>query len=244
MTKLYEVLAVEPDLRQQANAELKRVIDLFNQGEGRLVGRVISYQGVTEDTPELPEEVTELATTVDSELGNLRLTFSKYLDATINKEVTNTTTLADVEEFDFLRGLPATALLNLENRLEEIKKAYLAIPTLDPSEKWTYSDVQGCFVSETRMNYRTKKAMKAFVSYEATEEHPAQVETYAEDVPTHKRETVVFSGALTVTEKRDRLERIEYLARAVKKARQRANDVETNPTKIAHQIFDYINQWE
>lgn len=241
MTKLYELLAVEPDLRQQANTETKRIKELFGKGTGQLLGQVISFHGVTEDAQELPDEITELATTVKAELDSLAKIFGKYMNVTIQKEVSNAVTTVEVDKFEFLNGMPAPAMLNLESRLEDLKKVYESIPTLDPSERWNFEEGQGCFVSELRIAYRTAKLPKAFVSYEATAEHPAQVETFSEDVPTHRRETIVYSGALTIADKRARIERINALLRFVKKARQRANDILTDSFPISDQIFEYIN---
>lgn len=242
MSKLYELLAVEPDLRQQASAELTRVKELFSKGTGKLLGQVISFHGITENAQELPDEVTQLATTVDDELRALAEVFGRYMNVTIQKEDANANTKAEVgNEFDFLNGLPAPALLNLESRLEDIKKVYVSIPVLDPSERWNFSDDLGCFVSDLRTAFRTAKVPKAFVAYDATEEHPAQVETFTEDVPTHRRETIVYSGSLTVAEKRVRIERINVLIRSVRQARQRANDIEVDSFNIADMIFEYIN---
>jgi hypothetical protein len=47
MSKLYELLAVESDLRSQATEELKRVKDLFTSGTGKLIGQSITYHGLT-----------------------------------------------------------------------------------------------------------------------------------------------------------------------------------------------------
>ena len=57
MTKLYELLAVEPDLRSQAQEELKRVKAMFTKGQGRLLGQVVHFHGLTEDAQELPDAV-------------------------------------------------------------------------------------------------------------------------------------------------------------------------------------------
>jgi len=241
MSKLYELLAVESDLRQQANEELKRVKEMFAQGGVRFVGQTISFHPVQEGADEVPDEYTELASTVDDELELLAGVFGNYLNVTIQKEVANTNTEAESEEFDFLNGLPAPALLNLESRLEDLKKVYELIPTLDPSERWEFDNQRGCFVSDLRVAFRTAKVPKSFVAYEATKEHPAQVQVFNEDVPTHRRETMIYSGALTVADKRDRLERISILISQVKKARQRANDVEITPDELADRIFGYIN---
>jgi hypothetical protein len=242
MSKLYELLAVESDLRSQATEELKRVKDLFTSGTGKLIGQSITYHGLTEDAQELPQEVTELATTVENELDQLQEVYGKFLDVTILKERANTHTEAESEKFQFLNELPATALLNLESRLQELEAVYKRIPTLDPSEKWAFDSGSESWVSDTRIAYRTAKVPKSFVAYEATKEHPAQVETFTEDVPSHRRETIVQTGSLTIADKRRKIERINTLIRAVKQARQRANDVEVGELNISVRIFSFINE--
>lgn len=245
MGKLHELLAVETNLRQEANAAVKAVVDLFKAGTG-LLGQIRVFRPLEENLEELPAEGQPLSATVDGVLEELQNYFSRYVDATVEKEVANTGTNATVvvNGIEFLNDLPATALLNLESRLEELERAFNAIPTLDPSEQWEYDADKGYHVSAVRTQFRTKKSPKAFVQYAATKEHPAQVTVFNEDINTYRIESTLFSGSLTPAEKRERLDRLTTLQRAVKKARIRANDTESTPVKIADAIFDYINTGE
>ena len=77
--------------------------------------------------------------------------------------------------------------------------------------------------------------------YDATKEHPAQVQLINADVPAYEVERVIYSGMLTISDKKKRIERIERLQRAVKQARQRANTVETSANSVAEKVFSYIN---
>lgn len=240
MGKQYELLAVEPDLRQKATAELKRLRKLF--ATGSFTGQLIHYEEIIEGELEIPEERVELVTTVTKELDQLENILGKYIDASIQKEMTNSQAEATVSVDGLEFTLSATALLNLESKLEDLKDVYEGIPTLDPTQVWHYDDAQDTYVSETRAAYRYKKVPKSFVAYEATKEHPAQVEVFNEDIPTHKRETIVYSGAISVAEKREKLARIDELLTAVKQARQRANDIEASDIKIADEIFAWINK--
>ena len=242
-TKLYELLAVEPDLRTKGGESLKWVRQVFDT-PALLTGQVISYHPVIEDAVDVPDEKMELSTNVDALLLELQKVFGSYMDVSIQKELTNINTTANVilGEKVIFSGVPAPALLNLEQKLDDLQKVYSAIPTLDPAERWRYDEGQDCYVSETRVAYRTKKVVKTLVKYEATPEHPAQTETYTEDVPSHKRETVVFSGMITQKEKSGRLARLNTLYQAVKQARQRANDVDANLVNVADRIFEYINK--
>lgn len=242
MTKLYEILAVEKDVSKDAKDEAARIVGVFGQ-EGLLRGMTISYHTLLDGEPELPEEITELAHTVEGELLQYQKSLGSFIDVAIEKESSNTNAQADVflNGELFLKGVPATALLNLESRLEELRKVYEAIPVIDMTEQWQYDDNQGCFVSQTRKKFRTKKVLRNHVLAEATKEHPAQVNAYQEDIPAYSVETVITSGMITPARKRELLERISKLQKAVKTARQRANDVDIVDTKVANKLFEFIH---
>jgi len=245
MGKLHELLAVEGELRSGAKNALASVVDFFKSGAG-MSGHVTTFSKLDESLEDQPSEIQVLSSSVDEQLAALKLDFSKFVDATVEKEISNTKTMATVElkGIDFLGDLPATALLNLEGRLEELDRAYRAIPTLDPSEQWEFDTDKGHFVSGTRTLFRTKKVPKAFVAYKATTEHPAQVTVFNEDINQYRVEKTLHSGMLTPSQKKERLDRLAELQRAVKKARIRANDVESIPVSIGEKIFDFINKGE
>jgi hypothetical protein len=241
MAKLYELLAVEPDLRAEANQALRNAIDLFTNGAGRFVGQIVSFKRLLEDEPELDDEELRLATNVERELQGVFHGYGGYLDVTIQKECTNAKTLQTITIGDAEFDMTATALLNLESRLEDLKKVYTKIPTLDPTEIWDYDEGQERYISRPRATIRTKKTSKPVVLYEHTPEHPAQVEMFTEDVPVYRLEKTIFSGALTLRAKNARIGRIDDLIRTVKKARQRANDVEVEFPNISSELYEHIN---
>ncbi len=240
-TKLYEILAVEPDTKKEAAEAAKEAISRFSQPP-KFVGMETSVHPVLEGEPELPVEVTKMAFTVQEELMKLRDVFGRYINVAMIKEATNTQAKADVivDNAEFLLNMPATALLNLEARLEELAKVYEAIPTLDLTESWNYDQGRACYVSDRRVSYRTKKVMRNHVLSDATEHHPAQVQVYNEEIPTYRIERVISSSILTPVQKQLKLDRINKLAKAVKQARQRANDTEIAAIEVADKVFDYI----
>jgi len=244
MPKLHELLAVEGDLKGRAQQAKNTVIKLFTEGSGRLLGRVITYQ-VDEGEDPRPSEITELATTTPAELDQFQMAYSQWLDAAIQKEVTNQATLATVtvDDIDVFRvALPATALLNLESKLTELRTVYAAIPTLDPTERWEWDDGLGYYISKDRVTNITKKVPNVLILYEATPEHPAQVQAFNEDVKVGTRTTMLQSGMVSFQDKAKIINRIDKLLRAVKEARQRANDVDITNTKVAEAIFNYIRE--
>lgn len=243
MGKLHELLAVDSDLKAEAQRTLSQTADLFSKGSGQLAGQVRHYTPLEDGGEPFADEVAELATTVKAELDKVSSAVAAWVDAAVQKEVTNQKTQADVEVDGkkILTGLPATALLNLESKLAEIRALYAAIPTNDPAERWKWDEQQGRFVSETRDTYRTKKVMRNHVLADATKEHPAQVQVYNEDIRVGTWQTTKFSGMLTPIEKQQRMARIDTLLRAVKQARERANNIDVVSTHVGKTIFDYIN---
>jgi hypothetical protein len=243
MGKLHEVLAVEADLRATAQRTFQRLISLFSEGRSRLVGQSRKYQPLEESGEPHEDEITAMGTTVERELDLLQQDYSAWIDAAMQKEVTNQSTNADVVIGDrvLLEGLPATALLNLEGKLAELRRIYSSIPTYDPTERWEWDEQVEGYMSAPRITYRTKKVLKNHVKAEATKEHPAQVEVFTEDVREGTWTTVIQSGMLAPSEKREMLSRLDKLIRAVKQARQRANDVDAEDIHVGKVLFDFIN---
>ncbi len=244
MTKLYELLAVEPDLRGKATAIVNEVRGLFEAGQAHFMGQFRTYSLIVEGEDTFPDEQTELATTVESELARVFNQVGSWIDVSVGKEIANmgATDTILIDGKPMLGELPATALLNLEGKLTEIRRVYEAIPTLSAGKNWEFDEQQGIYVSAPVITNRMKKIMKTHVMYEATTEHPAQVTPYNEDAKIGEWETVSQSGMITVVEKRERLGRLDKLLSEVKKARQRANDVEIKKDSggVAAKLFAYI----
>lgn len=240
--KLFELLAIEKDLLSRTTEMAKETLSRFANPDN-FYGMTTHYAKLLEDQPNLQDEFKPLAGNVDSALSEYLENAGLYIDTTIEKETANTTAFSDVvlDGNVFLPNWSATSLLNLESRLDEIHKIYSAIPTLSDSEVWTFDGTKDCFVSGNRKQIRTVKTQKTVVLYDATKEHPAQVQLVSTDAPAYEVERVIYSGMITVADKKRRLERIEKLQRAVKQARQRANTVETHANEVASKIFEYIN---
>jgi hypothetical protein len=87
---------------------------------------------------------------------------------------------------------------------------------------------------------RTKKVPRVLVKYEATDKHPAQVETWFEDIPVGVWNTVHLSGAVPAARQRELLARVADLAEAVKIAREEANMAEVTDQHVGGAIFAYL----
>ena len=90
------------------------------------------------------------------------------------------------------------------------------------------------------VTFKTAKVVKSRVLYDATKEHPAQIERWNEDERVARVETVHTSGMITSANKARYLRNLDKLIAGVKKARQRANCVETKSLKVSEAMFDFI----
>ena len=190
-----------------------------------------------------PPELVRVQATAKDILLTVNKTLIELFDLTATKDFTNTKAHADivVNGTVIAEKVPAVHLLFLEKHLDELHAFCSDIPTLDPSKDWTWNAERGYYVTPQTHTIATKNVMKALVLYEATERHPAQVQTYNEDVAVGKNHTTEFSGAMSPTEHKALMGRIETLQQAVKFAREEANrtpaDVNYTGTKVLSYIF-------
>ena len=192
-----------------------------------------------------PEEQQELDCTVKDKMDYMAGHIVRYFDAILQKEKTNQSAVADliVDGVVIAEKLPATFLLGLEKRLKLVREVYKQIPTLPLGKKWLEDSTmgQGVYLCHTPdEKFKTRKVFRFNVLYEATPEHPAQIEKWEEQENVGKYVTVTWSGMITSAKKSSILGRVDKLIRATKKARQRANAAEVVELSVGKEIFDYI----
>lgn len=249
MTKLHELLAVEPDLQKRATAILEEATVLFNKNQDRFTGHTRSLRMKDDDRSfEDADDEKVITTTVGDKLAYMSDMLAPYYNTVFRKEVTNQEAKADIELDGTViaENIPATFLLGMETRLTQLRRVYENIPTLQPGVKWeadsTLSSESGVvYRSPEAISYKTEKVAKSKILVEPTEHHPAQIHQWYEDTPVGVVKTVKFSGTITPLEKSQMLTRIDNLIRAVKKARQRANGQKVTERDIGQTLLDYIN---
>lgn len=241
MPKLNQIIAIEKGEKTRAQknlTELYREIDKDPLYKG--IAR--NYQSRDDDGEQLPDERQNVQMTYQKALQQLRESLTRLYDVTATKDWANVEAKADVKIDGkvILPQVPVTYLLFLEKRLEDVRTYIKALPTLDSGESWTYNPEQGLHASERIKTTKTKKILRNHVKAEATEHHPAQVETYTEDVIVGYWNTVKYSGAIPPTTQRLLLDRVNALLNAVQFAREEANAVEAKEIHIAQPIFDHL----
>ena len=248
MGKLHELLAVESDIENVYKKVMKEAQVTFTKKPAHFMGfhkRLELFSDSANDTT--PEEFQDITETVDSKLEYISKHGQRYLDAVLQKELTNQTASADliVEGVTLATKVPATFLLGLENKLKFVRAVYEAIPTLPPGYSWEKDETKGDGVWRSKNpenKYKTAKTFKHKVLYEATKEHPAQIERWEEVENVGMYVFERWFGMFSPARKSDVLEKIDILLRAVKKARQKANSVDVVKSRIGSKIFDFINK--
>lgn len=244
--KLHELLAIETNLETQAAKVRSDLANTFEKKRHLFEEKRTVFLPLAEGELASIELQSDLQSTVPKELDWVQGHIIKALDASYQVAETNTQARADVileDDTLLLQSVPATALLELEKRLAEISNLIKAIPTLDPAKGFGSDPQRGAGVYKARevVKTRTKKVAKVIVKYEATKEHPAQTEMVTEDVPTGKIQEQEWSGLLTPADKSALIDRVEILARAVRRARSRANEAEVDASlRVGGRILRYL----
>jgi hypothetical protein len=240
-TRLSQIIAVEKGVKSDT---ARTITDLHRdiQKPQLTSGLSRTYQPRAEDGAPLPPESTKVQLTAGDVLAQAARALTRLFDVTLTKESANTGAAADVtvDGQVILHSVPVTYLLFLEKQLTDLHTFVAKLPALDPAEKWEFSDAAGCWASAPASTVRTKKIPRNHVVAEATQQHPAQVQVYTEDVPEGDWTTVKFSGALPETRRRQLAERVTKLQQAVKYAREEANAAEIADLKAGERVFAWL----
>lgn len=246
MPKLHEVLAVEGQLKGQAQATRVELAATFEKKRHLFEEKVVVFTPFEEAGEPVREQQSDLQSTVHKELEWIKGIWSRMLDTSLQVQDGCTRARADVVLDDgtvLMRDVPVLALLEMEKRAAELQELVAAVPTLDPAKGFRPDPDRGAHVHRAReiVKTRTKKMQRPIVLYPATAEHAAQTQLISEDVPVGKIAEQEWSGLITPAEKADMLSRAEALRRAIKQARMRANEVEvTTPNAAGARLIDYV----
>ncbi len=241
MAKLNQIIALQAGKKSLAKDALTETYHLLKKPE-LLSGIARTYQPRDENGEPQPEERKHVQLKVAELIQKVTTVLTEMFDVVATQDWSNCQARADVvvDGKALLQGVPVTHLLFLEKQLTDLRTFIEALPVLDPAEDWEYRAEADCYVSKPSRSHRTKKVPKNHVKYEATKEHPAQVEMYMEDVWVGTWTTTRFSGAVPAASKNQLLERARKLVEAVKCAREEANGLEVKPQKVGAAILGYV----
>lgn len=239
--KLNQCVALQAGKKQKAKDTLTEAYHQIKKPD-LFTGLTRTYQARDDGGEVLPDERKHPQMRVNDLIRGVRKDLVEMFDITATQDYANCAARADIilDGKKLLENVPVPHLLWLEKQLVDLRTFVSSLPVLDPTEDWAYSSDQDGFVSKAVRTNRTKKVPKSHVKYEATAEHPAQVEMYMEDIWVGTWTQVKFSGCLPAKAKNEMLERVGKLVEAVKLAREEANSLAVQTIKSGNQILDYV----
>jgi hypothetical protein len=242
MSKLNQIIAIEKGVKSRVYGELTELNkaiqkpDLFN-------GFSKMYEKKDEDGEDLPPESKRVQFVVGDVLRQVERISSEFMQVTARKDWANCEAKASVKVGgkELIASAPVSFLLFLEKQLTDIHTFVSNLPVLDESEDWAKDENSGLYKTKAIKTHRTKKVPKPIVLYPATPEHPAQTQMVAEDVIVGYWNQIKHSGAMPKPQKQAILERVETLLKAVKEAREEANNHdEVETPNIGAALFGYL----
>ena len=246
MGKLHEILAVEGSLEGEVKGIINETANTFTKKVNHFLGAIKVCEMFDADDVALPTERQEMVTTVGLKLEHTHKSLERYIDVLLQKEATNQTAVADlvIDGVVLANDLPVTFLLGMEHRMKTYRVMYESIPTLQPGRDWeedTAYGLPGVYKDHNKEEkLRSAKKFKSQVLYEATKEHPAHIEKWEEQVPVGKFVQETWSGMMSPAEKSAILGRFDKLIRALKQARQRANNVDIVSKSVGKELIGYM----
>ena len=242
MGKLNQVIAVVAGKKKKATdclTEAYHQIQKTTLFEG--LSRV--YQPKDDEGERLPSEAKIVQVKCAELIAGVRRSLAEMYDIIATQDYANCEAKADivVSGVTVLPAVPVTHLLFIEKQVTDLETFIARLPVLDPGEQWAYDNAAGCWATIPSESTRTKKVPKAFVKYEATKEHPAQVETFHEDIQVGTWKTVKFSGAVPAKEKNELLDRVRALREGVVHAREQANGMEVKTIEnVGNAVLNFV----
>jgi hypothetical protein len=241
MTKLNQIIAIEKGVKSSSYAKLTDSHKKL-QKPSLLSGISRTYRSKDDEGDQLPPESTRVQLRAEKTIQETAQILADLFNVTATKDWGNCEARADVvvDGHTIMEGVPVTYLLFLEKQLVDLKTFVQKLPVLDQAEVWNFDPAQDCWATPPVETTRTKKALRNHVKAEATKEHPAQIQTYNEDVLVGYWKTIKFSGSLPAARVNELLERVEKLQQAVKFAREEANSTEVPRIKVGESFFGWL----
>lgn len=241
MTQLNQIIAIAKGVKGHAQRSLTDAYHQVQKGP-LLTGLTRTYRPKDDEGEQMPPESTKVQVQVEDVLADVKTVLTRLFDVVATQDWANCVAHADVvvDGLTLLPAVPVPYLLFLEKQLTDLRTFVAKLPTLDPAKDWQVSIATGGWSTAPTETVRTAKVPRNHVLAEATDKHPAQVQTYTEDVIVGTWTKVEFSGAVPATRVRELTGRVDRLAEAVKMAREQANSTPVVDVRVGEPVLDYL----
>lgn len=245
VARLNQIIAVRRGIKGDAEKKLTEYHRLLGRNE-LLSGMTRTYTPRDSEGFVYPSEAQQVQVKAEVVLKEVAANLTKLFDVTAAMDWTNQQARADVvllgsdEVVTLLKDVPVAYLMFLEKQLVNLETLIRKLPLLPATENWTLDPATDVYKTEPVTTVKTKKVRRNHVLAAATDRHPAQVESYAEDVPEGTWSLVKFSGGLPMRRVTKMLNRVTTLMEAVKFAREQANLTEVVHPNPGRKVFEYL----
>jgi len=245
MGKLNQVVAVVTAKKKLASDAITGAYHTIQKAE-LFQGISRTYNPRDDEGEKFPPESKIAQASVPALLNVVSGPLTEMFDTVLTQDTANTLTSGAilVDGKCIADRVPVTYLLFLEKQLTDLTTFVRKLPVLDPSEDWKWDERSNCYESAPSESVKSKKVPKAFVKYEATKEHPAQVEMFTEDVVVGNWKTIKFCGALKASDKAAMLDRVRKLHEAVVKTREACNSIDVTEHHVGEAILNFVFKGE
>lgn len=240
MGKLNQVIAVANGKKTRAQAALTQLHHGWHPEALKGISR--TYRPKADDGDPLPDERKSVHVCVDDRVRETLSALTEFFDIVATQETGNTTAAGDivVEGVEILGRVPVGVLLFLEKQVTDLRTLATKLPTLPEDREWKWDANRGCYATDPTERVKTAKVPTPLVAYEATKEHPAQVQIVNVDEVVGYWTQVDFSGAVPVQDKQELIRRIEKFHDAIKQAREQANSLEVEQIRIGGTVLNHL----
>lgn len=240
--KLHQAIALGEGAKTRYFESLK-ALDKAVRNRAPFEGLSRTYAPLEDsDAEKMPEESKRIHYRVEDLVAGMKERFVELFDVTATHEAANQKAVADVT-FNgavLIAQAPVTYLLFLEKKLVEWRGIIEAMPVLGPEDEWNLDSAGRCYKSTPILKARTRKEKRVLLKIAPTEHHPGQSEVFDADVRVGTWTEFKVSGCLSEERRLELLKRCEALIKAVKMARETANDIRAEEKKIGETVFDTL----
>lgn len=239
--KLSQILAVEKTVKGKREDQFTQFYRSVEKSE-LVSGMVRVYTPMEDGGEKLPSENKKVQVNIEEGLKTVIDSMKEVFNVTALKDATNCNAKADivVDGEILAKDVPATHLLWLEKKLVSFQDLINKLPVLSADTDWRKDEGTSLFKSDPIEKIRTKKVERHDVVLQPTKEHPGQFVKVTEDKPVGTWKETLLSGAIPLKRKQELSNRVEKFLRAVKEARETANQttvVELSTGILVERIF-------
>lgn len=242
MAKTVQLLAVAGTVKEETDAKMNQLQHVAGQA-GLFEGHLRTYEPAEDGGIRLPEENKKVRVTAAEVLTAAQQLLTRQWDLARTLDEANSRGRADVKVDGqvLLADVPVGHLLWLAREIARLHKLVEALPAVDVARDWSTDGMEAGLRRANPVTTTLKEKIPGkFVLYDATKEHPAQVQRLDKDEVVGFWTQVNISGALERDRKEQLLRRLVKLSEAVRMAREEANTAVAEDYTEAKTVFDWL----